>query len=70
LKKGNLPHKTYDIREIRQEHPRAYESWTEAEEEQLKQLYKESMSISDIAKKLQRKPGGISSRLKKLGLLF
>ena len=64
-----LPQKSYSIQDIQETHPRAYEPWTKAEDERLRQRYKQGVAINDLAKEFQRKPGGIRSRLKKLGLL-
>ncbi len=61
--------KSYSIKDIQKVHPRAYEPWTQAEDERLRQCYKHGMAINDLAREFQRKPGGIRSRLKKLGLL-
>jgi len=49
--------------------PNSYEPWTEAEEKKLVVLYKEGKSIKSISEILKRMPGGIESRLKKLGLV-
>lgn len=57
------------LKEIKEEHPMAYEHWDEKQEEQLIKLFNEQKSISDIAKIMQRKPGGIRARLKKLKLI-
>ncbi|MDB9423430.1 Holliday junction resolvase-like protein [Microcystis aeruginosa CS-564/01] len=64
-----LPKKSYSIKDIQKTHPRAYEPWTKAEDERLRQRYKQGIVINDLAREFQRKPGGIRSRLKKLGLL-
>jgi predicted Holliday junction resolvase-like endonuclease len=64
-----LPQKSYSIKDIQEMHPRAYEPWTKAEDERLRQRYKQGVAINDLAREFQRKPGGIRSRLKKLGLL-
>lgn len=65
----NLNQKSYSIQEIRQTHPRAYAPWTPHEDEQLRQCYQQGATIRELAQEFQRKPGGIRSRLKKLGLL-
>jgi predicted Holliday junction resolvase-like endonuclease len=64
-----VPQKSYSIKDIQETHPRAYEPWTKAEDERLRQRYKQGLAINDLAIEFQRKPGGIRSRLKKLGLL-
>ncbi len=60
--------KSYDLGEIRKKDPRAYESWTPDEDCELSKYFKEGFSVSEIAKKHQRRTGAIRSRLKKLGL--
>jgi predicted Holliday junction resolvase-like endonuclease len=50
-------------------HFRAYAAWTRAEDEQLIRRYREGASITDLVHEFQRKPGGVRSRLKRLGLL-
>ena len=64
-----LPERSYSVKVIQETHPRAYEPWTKAEDERLRQRYRQSVAINDLAGEFQRKPGGIRSRLKKLGLL-
>lgn len=61
--------KSYSVKAVREIHPRAYEPWTKSEDERLKQRYQQGVTINNLAKEFQRKPGGIRSRLKKLGLL-
>lgn len=50
-------------------HPRAYAPWTQEEMEKLILLYQQGVSINEIAGILHRNEGGITSRLKKLGLM-
>ena len=47
---------------------RAYEPWNKEEEKRLSMLYKQGATIQELAQELQRQPGGIRARLKKLGL--
>jgi ATP-dependent DNA helicase PIF1 len=54
---------------IREKHPQAYRSWTADEEAELKKLFERGKQMKEISEKLGRKPGGIRSRLKKLGLV-
>ena len=61
-------YKSYNMDEIRQKYPKAYEKWLPEEDEQLKRKYTDGMSVSDLAKHFQRKPSAIRSRLEKLGL--
>lgn len=58
---------TLDV--IRIKHPRAYESWTLAEDSELERGYREGSPVSILAQTHQRQKGAIRSRLKKLGLL-
>ncbi|OCQ97651.1 hypothetical protein BCD64_06000 [Nostoc sp. MBR 210] len=75
LKKHNqslqqdLSQKTYSIKEIRKTYSRAYKPWSNDEDEQLRQRYRQGVKINNLAVEFQRKPGGIRSRLKKLGLI-
>ena len=63
--------------QAKQERPRAYEKWTDEEDERLRQAWEEQEGgedtttgrIRSLAEDFQRKPGAIRSRLKKLGLL-
>lgn len=57
------------LKEIKNSYPRAYESWNEAEEKELEQLFKAGLKPSEISKKLERQPSAIRSRLRKLGLI-
>ncbi|MCY3977390.1 MAG: hypothetical protein OXG23_04760 [Chloroflexi bacterium] len=52
----------------KQEHPKAYEPWTDRQEEILKQMYKGGAPVKAIASALKRQPGAIKSRIRKLGL--
>jgi hypothetical protein len=60
--------KSYDLAEIRQEHPRAYEPWNPGEDDKLRQLFHSGSTVKEIAQALQRQPGAIRSRLMKLHL--
>lgn len=55
--------------EIKIAHPRAYEEWTPSEEAKLIELFKSRTPIRSIAQTLDRQPGGIRARLKRLNLL-
>ena len=48
---------------------RAYAPWTQEEMEKLILLYQQGVCITEIAGILHRNEGGITSRLKKLGLM-
>ena len=58
----------YSIYAARQEHPNAYEPWTEEADEQLNQMWSEGKSVQEIAEHFGRKPSAIITRMKKLGL--
>lgn len=62
---------TYQDRmtEIKKAAPRAYEPWTQEEEERLKNLHSHGLTPRQIAGQLQRQPSAIRSRLVRLGLL-
>jgi Myb-like DNA-binding domain len=57
------------IAKIRKRHPRAYEKWTDEEDEQLAQLFRQGVRPEAIAQKLQRQSVAIYSRLRKQGLM-
>lgn len=57
------------VARIRAQHPRAYEKWSEEEDQQLRQLVQAGMKEKGIAAQLQRQPGAIRSRLEKLDLV-
>jgi hypothetical protein len=61
--------KSYSLEDIRSKHKRAYERWSSAEEDKLKKAYGAGQSVDQIAQALGRQPGGIRSRLQKLGLV-
>ncbi|MCY4409510.1 MAG: DNA helicase RecQ [Caldilineaceae bacterium] len=64
--KGDGP--SYNVEEIQQSHPKAYEPWTSEEDERLKEMQSEGHSISELATNFGRRPGAIRSRLKKLDM--
>ena len=66
--KQDSSEKAYSIESIRKNHKRAYEPWNKEEEKRLSMLYQEGATIQELAQELQRQPGGIRARLKKLGL--
>lgn len=55
--------------DIRETHPQAYRAWTADEEAELKKMFERGKQMKEMSAKLGRKPGGIRSRLKKLGLV-
>lgn len=60
--------KAYSVKDIRKNHSRAYMPWTASDDERLKRRYREGASISQLVQEFGRQPGGIRSRLKKLGV--
>jgi hypothetical protein len=60
--------KAYDVAEIRREHNQAYAPWTEQDDEYLRCRYLEGATIDDLVWEFGRRPGGIRSRLRRLGL--
>ena len=59
--------KSYDVASIRRTYPRAYRKWTPEEDAKLKALVARGKSSRELAAELQRRPGAILSRLRKLG---
>ena len=53
------------LEQIKEKYPNAYESWEEDEDNKLKNLYLEDISIDEIAQILKRQPNAIRSRLRK-----
>ena len=58
----------YSIYAARQEHPNAYNPWTDEMDAELTRLWAEGTSVSDIADHFGRKNSAIITRLKKLGV--
>jgi hypothetical protein len=57
------------INKIRKKYPRAYEKWTDEEDQELKTMFESNHKLDRMASKLQRKPGAVRSRLRKLELV-
>ncbi len=55
--------------QLKQRHRRAYEAWTDEEEEQLRRLIDDGHTIARIAGRLERNRGAIRSRIVRLGLV-
>ena len=53
--------------EIRRSYPRAYEPWTNQEEQELERLYNDGRDVEEIAAVLGRQPSAIRSRLNRIG---
>jgi len=62
------PRKSYCVAEIRQRYNQAYAPWTERDDDYLCQRVLEGASIDDLVSEFGRQPGGIRSRIRKLGL--
>ena len=58
----------YSVYAARQEHPNAYDPWTEEADEQLKKMWSEGISVHEIAEHCGRKSSAIITRMKKLGI--
>jgi len=56
------------LEQIKEKYPNAYEPWEDEEDNKLKNLYLENISINEIAQILKRQPKAIISRLRKQGL--
>ena len=54
---------------IRQDYPMAYAAWSAEEDTRLRTAYSQGKTIPELAQLFQRQPGGIRSRLVKLGLI-
>lgn len=59
---------TYSIFACRQEYPNAYNPWSEEDDLKLTEMWCQGASIKQLTDHFQRKPGAISSRIKKLKL--
>lgn len=53
---------------IKSLHPRAYEPWTDDEDANLTSMHQQREPADEIARRLQRQPSAIRSRLSKLAL--
>lgn len=60
--------KSYTFDEIRKTHRKAYEPWTDEEDNRLELLYCEGKSIIELTEYFGRNNGAIRSRIKKLEL--
>lgn len=58
----------YSIYAAKQEHPNAFDPWTENADSELTQMWSEGASINDMAEHFGRKPSAIITRIKKLNL--
>ena len=69
LKNGGGSRYEERMEEIRQAHPRAYEKWSDEEDDRLRRLFQSQTPVKEIARMLQRQPSAIRSRLAKLNLV-
>ena len=58
----------YSVYACQQDFPNAYLPWTAQDDAELECLLSNGATIDELAEHFQRKPGGIRSRIKKLGL--
>ncbi|MBQ6742436.1 MAG: hypothetical protein IJR04_07650 [Bacteroidales bacterium] len=56
------------ILELRGLYPNAYKPWSEDDDKLLAKMYKEGKTVKELSTLFQRNPGGIRSRLRKLGV--
>ena len=59
---------TYSVYACQQEYPNAYDPWTEEDDARLTEMWREGVSIDELAEHFGRKRGAIISRMKKLNL--
>jgi predicted Holliday junction resolvase-like endonuclease len=69
LSPQTLAHRIPGIEDIRKIHPRAYEPWSEHEDDRLRRLFRQGVTIEQLSVEFQRQSGGIRSRLQKLRLI-
>lgn len=58
----------YSVYAARQEHPNAYDPWTEEADVQLRKMWSEGVSVHEIADHFGRKSSAVITRMKKLGI--
>ena len=63
-----LGESTYSVYACRQEHPKAYDPWSEEDDRLLVEMWHDGVAVDDLAMHFGRKRGAIISRLKKLNL--
>jgi hypothetical protein len=56
-------------KEVQQRHPRAYQRWTAEEDAELTEQFHAGCTVAEMAKMHDRRRGGISARLVRLGLI-
>lgn len=63
-----ITEKAYDVAAIRRQYNQAYEPWSPEDDAYLEARFLEGATIDDLVWEFGRQPGGIRSRLRKLGL--
>jgi len=63
---GKAPAKTFT--ELRRSFKEALKPWTRTCDEELLELFRQELSIYDIARQMERQPSAVQSRLRKLGM--
>ena len=58
----------YSVEACRQEHPNAYDPWSEEDDRLLVEMWHDGVALDDLAVHFGRKRGAIISRMKKLNL--
>lgn len=64
------PRATYSVAEIRRQHVRAYSAWSVEDDLRLRTRFGQGATIDLLAREFGRRPGGVRSRLRKLGLII
>lgn len=67
-KSESVTNKSYSVSGVRLKYPNAYEKWSNDQDNFLKENLLKGVTVGLLAKHLQRKPGAVRSRIKKLGL--
>jgi hypothetical protein len=55
--------------DVQERHPNAYQAWTAEEEAELADAFHRGMTVAEMAGRHRRRPGGITARLVRLGLV-
>jgi hypothetical protein len=63
-----VPAKAYDVTDVRQRHAQAYAGWSPQDDERLRERFGQGATVDQLVVEFGRQPGGIRSRLRKLGL--
>jgi len=59
---------SYSVAEIRVNHPKAYERWSDEDDNLLREKFAEGVRVAELVRYFQRKPSAIRARLRKLKL--